>query len=53
MLCSIVDSDEALDTRSLFATITTLAVAVLGFLVYKQKTARPVVCRLSFDVLAC
>jgi hypothetical protein len=40
MPCSIVDSDESFDTRSLFATITTLAVAVLGFLVYKQKTAR-------------
>ena len=41
--CSIVDADETFDTRTFFAYITTLAVALLGVLVYKQKTAAPTV----------
>jgi hypothetical protein len=51
-LFSIVDSEEAFDSRTLFAYITTLAVAVLGVLVYKQKSVRPQVSRARQVLLA-
>jgi len=37
----IVDSEESFDTRSFIAYVSTLAIGVLGVLVYKQKSTKP------------
>jgi hypothetical protein len=38
-MCSIVDSEESLDTGAIIAYASTLAIGVLGLLVFKQKSA--------------